>query len=63
MQNYTANKYFLFRRGCTILWDDGLHTRWADVIMNNLNAETECGNHILPDNLVVTWICTAPLCP
>ena len=27
-----------------------MHTRWADVI-NNPNAETECGNHNLPENI------------
>ena len=28
--------------------------------MNNPNAETECENHILPDNLVITGIFMLP---
>ena len=31
--------------------------------MNNPNAETECGNHILPDNFKITLIFTASIYP
>ena len=40
-----------------------MQTRSADVIMNNPNAERECGNHIFLYDVMITEILTASICP